>query len=139
LSHPAFIFLRLYDKSQGMETIRDDDKREPLFDSPPDRTIPIAGAEVERYVRALAQKDVASLALLLGMYDDSAETKTTLNRVLEKYGESLDISTVKVDAKGYVERENRFIYELRDDNHQVHELSIIGEELKIVDEWAEES
>ncbi len=125
-----------YDKSQGMERIRDDNKREPLYDSPLIGQYPFAGLAVERYIQALEQKDAASVALHLGMYDDNEETKSTAERVIQKYEDSLDLSSVGIISKGYNERDNQFNYELRDENRQTHELYIVGEELKIVDDWA---
>ncbi len=60
-----------YAKSQGMERIQKDEEREPLYNSPLIGQYPYASMEAERYVQALMQKDTASLALHLGMYDDN--------------------------------------------------------------------
>ncbi|WP_054025023.1 hypothetical protein [Bacillus sp. FJAT-28004] len=131
----AIPFQMKYAKSQGMEQIQDDDRREPLYNSPLIGQYPYTVLEVERYVQALLQKDKASLALHLGMYDDNEETKAAVERMLQKYEESLDLSSVKVVSKGYDEQEDQYFYELRDSNQQTHELWLSGEELKVVDEW----
>lgn len=124
-----------YAKSQGMEQIQDDDRREPLYNSPLIGQYPYTLLEVERYVQALMQKDTESLALHLGMYDDNKETKAAMERMLQKYEESLGLSSVKVVSKGYDEQADQYFYELRDSNQQSHELWLGGEELKIVDKW----
>lgn len=127
----AIPFQIKYAKTQGMEQIQDDDKREPTLIG----QYPYTLLEVERYVQALMQKDTESLALHLGMYDDNKETKATVERMLQKYEESLDLSSVKVVSKGYDEQKDQYFYELRDSNQQTHELWLGGEELKIVDKW----
>lgn len=134
----AIPFQVKYAKSQGMEQIQDDIRREPLFDSPLIGEYPYAVQEVERYVKALQEKDTASLALHLGMYDDNEETKESAERTLQKYTESLDLSSIKVVSKGYDEQAGQYHFELRDDNRQTHELlqMFYSEGSKIVDDWS---
>ncbi len=58
-----------------------------------------------------------------------------MEQSLQKYAESLDLSSVKIVSKGYDLQEDHFAYELRDGNQQTHELLISGEAYKVVDTW----
>lgn len=127
-----------YAKSQELESIQDDGRREPLYDSPLIGQYPYAVQEAERYLQALQQKDAESLALHLGMYDDNEETKETVERMLQKYKDSLDLRSVKISSKGYYNQNVGFGFELRDSNEQTHELRVRGGELRIVDDWAKQ-
>jgi len=124
-----------YIKSQGIELILDDDKREPLFNSPMIGVYPYAILNVERYVQALQQQDKESLALHLGMYDDNEQTRMAIDQLLQTYQESLALSTVEIISKDYDEQKDLFLFELQDNNQQSHELQVLSEELRIKDEW----
>lgn len=131
----AIPFQVYYAKSQGMEKIQNDDWREPLYDSPLIGDYPYTMLEVEFYVQALLLKDTESLALHLAMYDDNEETKTAVKRLLQKYEELLDLSSVKIVSKGYDEQVDQFFFELRDNNQQTHELRLGRGEIRMVDDW----
>ncbi|MFD2381739.1 hypothetical protein ACFSWD_11830 [Paenibacillus xanthanilyticus] len=125
-----------YAKSQGMDVIRDDARREPLYDSPLIGQYPYAVREIERYVQALLQQDKASIPLHLGLYEENDETKATVERLIRKYADALDLKTAKIVPKGYDEQKNQFRFELRDEGGRTHELRMAGEDLRIADEWA---
>jgi len=124
-----------YAKSQGIELILDDNKREPLYNSPLIGQYPYAVLEAERYMQALQTQDTESLALHLGMYDDNEQTKEAIEQLLQTYHETFSLRSVEIMSKGYNEQEGLFLFELKDSNQQSHELQIVGEGLKVVDDW----
>ncbi|MFB9327676.1 hypothetical protein ACFFSY_17245 [Paenibacillus aurantiacus] len=125
-----------YVKTQGMNAIQDDARREPLFDSPLIGRYPYAELEVGRYVQALQAEDKASIPLHLGLYEENDETKATAERLLRKYADSFDLKTTKVVSKGYDEHKDQFQFELRDDDGHTHVLWVVGGELRIADDWS---
>lgn len=126
-----------YAKSQGVELILDEDKHEVLYNSPLIGLYPYAVSEVERYVQALQVQDKESLALHLGMYDDNEQTKAAIDQMLQTYNESLSLSSVEIVSKGYSVTEELVLFELHDNNGQMHELRIVGEERFVLDDWVD--
>jgi hypothetical protein len=84
----------------------------------------------------MIQNDTESIALHLGLYDDNKETRAAVEITLQRYRDSLDLGTIKVESKGYEAQAKRFSFELRDINGKVHELQVTEDGLLIVDEWA---
>lgn len=125
-----------YAKSQGMELIQNDDKREPLYDSPLIGQYPYTDLEVKRYVQALKDEDKESLVLHLGMYDDKEETNTNLDKTLKKYNGSIDLNSITIVSKGYDEQADQFLFNLVDSQQQSHEIRINGGQMRVVDDWS---
>ncbi len=129
-------FVVKYAKSQGMEAIQDDARRVPLYDSPLIGIYPYAEREPGRYLQAMIQHDTESIALHLGLYDDNKETSVAVEKTLQRYRNSLDLNSVRIESKGYDSQKMLFSFELSDNNGKVHELQVNGDGLRIVDEWA---
>ncbi|TYP76474.1 hypothetical protein [Paenibacillus methanolicus] len=127
-----------YAKTQGTDAIRDDARREPLYDSPLISRYPYAALEIERYVQALREQDKESAALHLGLVEDNKETKATVERLLRKYADSFDLKTATIFPKDYDELNDQFGFELRDDGGRTHELRLAGDGLRISDDWTTE-
>lgn len=124
-----------YAKSQGIELIMDDNKREPHYNSPLIGQYPYAVLDAERYVQALQTQDKESLALHLGLYDDNEQTKEAIDQLLQTYNESFSLSSVEIVSKGYNDQEKLFLFELKDSNQKTHEFHIVTDEFKVVDDW----
>ncbi|PZD97159.1 hypothetical protein DNH61_04535 [Paenibacillus sambharensis] len=129
-------FIIRYSKSQSMKQIQDDNKREPLYDSPLIGEYPYIIMDAERYIQALQQKDLESLSLHLGYVDYNEETQAAMEQLLNTYEEKLDLSTLKAVSKGYDEQEDQYHFELQDSRGQKHDIRIGGEENRIMDDWA---
>ncbi|WP_127531809.1 hypothetical protein [Paenibacillus kobensis] len=124
-----------YNKEQGMEAIRDDARREPLFDSPMLNQYPYMADDVKRYLRAITEEDKESLMLHLGLHDETEENKAAVDRLLGKYQEELDLNTANVVPVGYDEDEGLFIFDLQDDRGHSHRVQAGGGTWFMQDEW----
>ncbi|CAM3134665.1 hypothetical protein PALU110988_03825 [Paenibacillus lupini] len=129
-------FVVRYTKTQGMEQIQNDDRREPLYDSPLIGEYPYTDLEVKRYVQALKDNDKESLVLHLGMYDGKAETSTNLDKTLQKYKNSIDLNSVKIVPKSYDEQADQFLFNLVDSQQRSHVIRINGGQMRVVDDWS---
>ncbi|CAM4490888.1 hypothetical protein [Paenibacillus tarimensis] len=129
-------FIIKYSKSQNIEHILNDDQREPIFDSPLIEEYPNAVRDAERYVQALQQKDMESLALHLEYDELNEQTKAAVEQMLTQYDEALDLSSLKPVPLGYDEQEEQFLFELQDADGRKHNIRIDVEDYTIIDEWA---
>lgn len=123
-----------YAKQDGSAAVPNTDKREPLYDSPYIGQYPYVVRDVARYMQALAQKDVESLALHLGIYDEKAES--SVQHLLQAYTERLDLAAAKAVPLGYDANNKRFLFDLRDDKKQSRSIQVDADKAIILDDWA---
>lgn len=125
-----------YAKQDDIAALLNADKREPLYDSPYIGQYPYAVRDVERYVQALAQKDVESAALHLGVFESTEEAKSAVQHLLQAYTEKLDLATVKAVSLGYDANKKQFLFDLRDGKKQSHSIQVDADRAIIIDDWA---
>lgn len=124
-----------YAKQGGIEAIRNERLREPLYDSPLIGQYPYMARDAGKYAEALAQKDGDSVAIHLGLDESTDEAKAVVRQLLQAYEGKLDLATTKVVPVDYDENRKRFLFDLRDGKKQSHGIAVDASTYLILDDW----
>lgn len=124
-----------YYKNDGMPTLHDDVQRRPLYDSPLINQYPYVLKDIDKYLQAMILKDVDSLLLHLGIYNQTEETKSVVLNMLKTYSEQLDLKTTKILYTDYDEVKKLFLFNFKDGKGRFHAIQVDAVNWIIIDDW----